>query len=248
MTLKFLSWNLANSLIFFAEKMWVLLTFLQQKYQHTMYLKIPYAALTCWQISLKILNLRQNCQMIWLAWKNIEKVRPYECLWNSDVTNIYEWHCKSCKCFWPSYEWNEYTTCACQCFFFVPYLAASTEGTSSFKMSSCYPSSYPGAEEMVVVERQGKVSPSPSWTQRLCFWWCSIQWWPKQDGGSLKRPVRKKAKVICQGCQEAQAREHRNLAAGWDVRHSIRPLSFPHSSPVLSDCTSSFKGQNVYSK
>ena len=37
--LKFLSWNMANTLIFFAEKMWVafasqkLLTFLQQKYQ-----------------------------------------------------------------------------------------------------------------------------------------------------------------------------------------------------------------------
>ena len=37
-TLKFLSWNMANTLIFFAEKMWVafasqkLLTFLQQKY------------------------------------------------------------------------------------------------------------------------------------------------------------------------------------------------------------------------
>ena len=37
MALKFLSWNMANTLIYFAEKMWValqkLLTFVQQKYQ-----------------------------------------------------------------------------------------------------------------------------------------------------------------------------------------------------------------------
>ena len=33
MMLKFLSWNMANTLIFFAEKMWVAFTFLQQKYQ-----------------------------------------------------------------------------------------------------------------------------------------------------------------------------------------------------------------------
>ena len=36
-TLKFLSWSMANTLIFFAEK----ILFLQQKYQCTMYLKIP---------------------------------------------------------------------------------------------------------------------------------------------------------------------------------------------------------------
>ena len=83
---------------------------------------------------------------------------------------------------------KHYTTCACQCFLFVKYSPAFIEWTSNLKMSSCYPSSCPGVEERAIVAEAGARErlTTPSWIQRLCFRWRSIQWWPDQAGCGLE--------------------------------------------------------------
>ena len=158
--------------------------------------------------------------------KKKKKMKPYECLrncyktlailtnflrtydlltinlripWDSfpDNTNTYECRCKSCECLQTPYEWNEYTTCACQCFLFVIYSPMSTEWISGFKKSRCYPSSYPGAEERAVVAEAGARGS------------LTIPFLNKKDdvaAFSMARPRRLRPQVTRskrQGCQEA---------------------------------------------
>ena len=197
------------------------------------YLRNSYEALPI--LTKFLINLMINSKLI--CWISCESF--------TNVINTYECCCKSFKCLWKPYKWNDYTMCDCQGFLFVTYCQhpPSELLVSNVKLLSFIMPKGQKKGQQWQRQGQGKVWPSSFWTQRLCFRRLSIQWWPDQEDCGLNWQYQNVQSEqgqdqVCQCCQEAQARKRGNQVVG-DVKHLVRPLTFPHFSPTLSDCTSS---------
>ena len=118
--------------------------------------------------------------------------------------------------------------------------------------SHCHPSLKPGAEERVVAPeaeaRESLITPLPNTKTLLLM--AHSQCWPDQLWRKVtrpKHPVRIRPRSSLPRLPGSQG-QRTQIPAGRDVEHLVRSLSFPHSSLTLSDCTSSFKDHEVYSK